>query len=251
MGNGRLWAEVTLATDLTPQLVEHLYGLYADCYDDTDPVRFRADLQEKHWVILLRDIKTQMVAGFSTQMVMDVEVDRQQVWALFSGDTIIHPHYWGSQELVRAWCRLAGQLKARCGNRPLYWFLISKGYRTYLYLPYFFHEFYPRHDRPTPPFEQRLLQALGTAKYPSEFNLETGLIEHAGPHDRLKRELDATAERRHNPHVAFFLQRNPHYREGTELVCVAEISVENMRSIAGREMEAAVQTSERLVVYPC
>jgi hypothetical protein len=119
-----------------------------------------------------------------------------------------------------------------------------------LYLPYFFHEFYPRYDRPTPPFEQRLIRALGTARYPREFNPETGLIEYRSPHDRLKRELDTTAKRRHNPDVAFFLQCNPNYREGTELVCVTEISAENMRSIARREIEAGVQTAEPVVVYP-
>lgn len=244
-----LRAETASALALSPQLVEQLYGLYESCYDHADPVRFRADLEEKHWAIVLRDVESRRVAGFSTQMVMDVEVDGRPVRALFSGDTIIHPDYWGSQKLVRAWCRLAGQLKARSGDRALYWFLISKGHRTYLYLPYFFYKFYPRHERPTPPFEQKLIRALATAKYPGEFNPELGLIEHAGPHDRLKRELDATARRRHNSHVAFFLERNPRYREGTELACVAEISVENMRFIARRELEAAIQTSERPV--PC
>ncbi|MGH7774862.1 MAG: hypothetical protein ACREQA_21770 [Candidatus Binatia bacterium] len=250
MHSRQLRAEVISASEITPQIVEHLYRLYESCYEGTDPVRFRADLEEKHWVILLRDVETQMVAGFSTQILMDVEVNQQPIRSLFSGDTVIYPNYWGSQELVRGWCRLAGQLKARCGDRPLYWFLISKGYRTYLYLPYFFHEFYPRYDRPTPLFEQRLIRALATAKYPKEFNPQTGLIEHPRSHDRLKWELDSTQKRQHNPHVAFFLQRNARYREGTELVCVAEISAENMRSIARREIEAAVQTSEPLLLYP-
>jgi hypothetical protein len=34
--------------------------------------------------------------------------------------------------------------------------------------------------------------------------------------------------------VRFFLERNPTYALGTELVCLAEISPANMRSIAGR-----------------
>ncbi len=109
MLNGRLRAEVISAAELSAQLVEKLYRLYESCYDATDPVRFRADLEEKQWVILLRDIGTQLVAGFSTQMLMDLEVNKRLVHTLFSGDTIIHPDYWGSQELVRAWCRLAGQ----------------------------------------------------------------------------------------------------------------------------------------------
>jgi len=170
-------------------------------------------------------------------------VDGQPARALFSGDTIIDREHWGSQELVRAWCRLAGQLKSQRGDRPFYWFLISKGRRTYLYLPYFFREFYPRGDRPTPAFAQRLIRALGRLRYPEEFDPRTGLIEPAGPHDRLKPELDATLRRLRNPHVAFFTRRNPRYQEGVELACVAEISPQNMRSLARRELEAGMQAA--------
>jgi hypothetical protein len=240
LADRRLYGEVVSARALAPALVERLYALHAEHYDGTDSARFRADLAEKEWVILLREAATDAPVGFSTQRVMDVRVDGKPVRALFSGDTIIHRDYWGSQELVRAWCRFAGLLKSRCGDRPLYWFLISKGYRTYLYLPLFFHEFYPRHDRPTPAFEQRLITALGQTKYPAEFDPETGLIEVAGPHDRLKPELDSSPARVRNPHVAFFLERNPRYSEGVELACVAEISPSNIRSTARRELEAGL-----------
>jgi hypothetical protein len=237
MPENRLSGAVIPAAAVTAELADRLYALYEEHYDGADPVQFRADLAEKQWVILLREAATGLVVGFSTQLLIDVDLDGQPVRALFTGDTIIHRDHWGSQELVRTWCRFAGQLKAQDEGRPLYWFLISKGYRTYLYLPLFFHEFYPRYDRSTPAFEQRLIQALGTLKYPREFDPRTGLITHPGRHDRLKAELDATPRRLSNPHVAFFVQRNARYREGAELVCVAEIRAENMRSIARRELE--------------
>jgi hypothetical protein len=232
---------------LAADTVEQLYALHEQHYDGVDPQRFRRDLAEKHWIILLQDSAGRPV-GFSTQMLVEVCVGGYPVAALFSGDTIIRPDYWGSQELVRAWCRLAGQLKARCGARPLYWFLISKGHRTYLYLPLFFQEFYPRCDRPTPEFEAGLMRALGTEKYPDAFDPRTGLIQHRGMHDRLRPELDAAPQRVRNPHVAFFLERNPRYREGVELMCVAEISPENMRSLARRELEEGLRTADLLPV---
>jgi hypothetical protein len=83
MLTGRLRAEVIPAAELSPQLVEHLYRLYESCYEGTDPVRFRADLAEKHWLIMLRDVGSQRVAGFSTQMLMDIEVSQRPVRALF------------------------------------------------------------------------------------------------------------------------------------------------------------------------
>ena len=242
----KLQANILPAQQVLAEHAEPLYRLYATCYDETDPARFRADLEEKQWVILLLDGETGEVAGFSTQLLLDVQVNQQPVHALFSGDTIIHPRYWGSLELVRAWCRFAGKLKAQSGSRPLYWFLISKGHRTYMYLPSFFHEFFPRYDCLTPVFEQQLINALGSVKYPREFNPQTGLIEYPTAHDRLKTDLDAAPNRLHNPHVEFFVRRNPSYRQGNELVCVAEISPANMRSVAQRELEWGLRSVVQL-----
>ena len=242
-----LQSEIAPAEWVLAQHSKQLYNLYASCYEGTDPTRFRADLDEKQWVILLREAGTGNIVGFSTQLLIDAEINQQRVQALFSGDTIIHPHYWGSLELIRAWCRLAGMLKGQCGNRPLYWFLISKGHRTYLLLPSFFHEFYPRYDRPTPAFEKQLMQILASRKFPREFNLETGLIEYRTTHDRLKTEFDSAPKRLNNPHVDFFVRQNSGYRCGSELVCVAEITPENMRSVAKRELENGLRSTVPLV----
>jgi hypothetical protein len=242
-----LQSEIAPARRILARHADQLYDLYATYYDGTDSARFRADLEEKQWVILLREAGANEVVGFSTQLLIDVEVDQQPVHALFSGDTIIHPRYWGSLELIRAWCRFAGTLKAQSGKRALYWFLISKGHRTYLFLPSFFHDFYPRYDRPTPAFEQQLIEVLGRTKFPRQFCARTGLIEYQTAHDRLKAELDAAPKRLHNSHVDFFVRQNPRYRAGSELACVAEITLANMRSVAKRELEIGLRSVVPLV----
>ena len=80
--------------------------------------------------------------------------------AVFNGNTIVDQDHWGQQELVRTWTRFMAERKAEDPATPLYWYLISSGYRTYMYLPLFYREFYPRYDRPTPRLEQRLLDTL-------------------------------------------------------------------------------------------
>jgi hypothetical protein len=235
----RLAGEIVEVSRLTASLVDRLYVLQVRCYDGVDPSRFHADLFEKQWIILLRDGEGGEVMGFSTQRTLEAVVHGRAVQVLFSGDTVIDPGCWGEQVLVRTFCRLIGRLQA-LGERPLYWFLISKGHRTYLYLPTFFHDFWPRHDRATPPFEAELVRVLGESRYPGEFDPERGVIRPRGPHDRLKEELDGSARRGRNPHVAFFLERNPGHREGDELVCVADLSPENLRPIVRREVLAAM-----------
>jgi hypothetical protein len=236
----RLLGEIVDRPALPPALVDRLYALQDLCYDGVDPARFRADLEEKQWVILLRDGEGGEVVGFSTQRTLEVEVAGRRVRALFSGDTVIDPAYWGEQTLVRAFCRLIGRLLAS-GPGPLYWFLISKGHRTYLYLPTFFHSFWPCHERPTPPFEAELIRVLGQSRYPGEFDAARGVIRPRGPHDRLKEALDGSARRGHHPHVAFFLERNPGHRRGDELLCVADLDPQNLRPIVRREVLAAME----------
>jgi hypothetical protein len=235
----RLTSRVVPVHRLKPELTGRLYDLYRTHYLGTDEARFHADLAEKDWVILLLDFQDQPV-GFSTQRLIPTAVGGKPVRALFSGDTIIHPDHWGSQELVRAWCRLAGELKAEAGPEALYWFLISKGHRTYKYLPLFFERFFPRYDSATPTYEQTLIHTLARAKFGPAYRPDSGLLRWDADHDRLRPDLDTAPSRMDNPHVRFFLDRNPDYRAGAELVCLAEISPENMRGAARRELLAGM-----------
>src|SRR5438046_5094218 len=221
-------SEVVAARDVDR---ERLFALYEMYYEGAERQRFFHDLDEKDRVILLID--GDGIVGFSTQKVF--AFDRVRV--LFSGDTIIDPRHWGTQELVRAWCRFAGRTKAEASDLPLYWFLISKGHRTYMYLPLFFHRFHPSCDHEPDDFERDLMHRLGNAKFGDRYNPASGLIDERAPLDRLKPEIDSALDRTRNRHVAFFVDRNPHYADGVELLCLTEISADNMRSFARREME--------------
>ena len=41
--------------------------------------------------------------GFTTQKVMELEINGCLIHGVFSGDTIIHKSYWGELELFKAW----------------------------------------------------------------------------------------------------------------------------------------------------
>lgn len=216
-----------------------MYEIFARHYDCVSPVQFQQDLSEKDCVLVLRNGE-QAICGFSTQKVFRVSVGGKSVRAVFSGDTIVDQAYWGEQELGRCWCRYVSSVYWEQPDLPLYWFLISKGYRTYLYLPLFFEVFYPNYQAATPDFEQRVLDALGIAKFPHHYQSQNGLIEFPSSQGQLKPHLAEIPPRRmRDPHVQFFLQRNPAYANGHELACVAEISPANMKLFAGRILARA------------
>ena len=157
------------------------------------------------------------------------------VQVLFSGDTIVDRQSWGDSALAHVWGRLALSLIDRHAGAELYWFLISKGYKTYRFLPLFFHEFYPRHDRPTPAWARTVLDALGRHKFPSAYDATSGVIRADGPKDRLRPGVaELTLERLRDPHVRFFAERNPGHARGDELCCLAPLTRANFTSAAYR-----------------
>ena len=231
----RLFSETVPVEELGVSEKDAMYALLAENYENVNRPCFEADLFEKDCSILLRDAQDHTLRGFSTQKVMRFHVDGQPLRAVFSGDTIIARSHWGEQELGHAWTRFVAGRRAEEPDIPLYWFLISKGYRTYLFLPLFFHQFFPRHDQVTPAREQIILDTLASTRYPECYVRESGLIVFPESHGNLNPELAEIEPRRlRNPHVRFFLSKNPGFAIGHEMACLAEISAENMRSYASR-----------------
>lgn len=236
MGENTLQSQITVVDHITAS--EHLamFEIFARHYDCVSLDQFLSDLAEKECALVLRN-REGAICGFSTQQLLRMTVQGRPLRAVFSGDTVVDRAYWGEQALGQCWCRYVSALYAQEPDVPLYWFLISKGYRTYLYLPLFFERFYPSCDLPTPPFEQAVLDALAAAKFPHAYRPERGVIEFEHSKGQLKPHLAGIPQRRlRSRQVQFFLQRNPGYRIGHELACLAEISPSNLKLFAGRIM---------------
>jgi hypothetical protein len=164
------------------------------------------------------------------------------VRALFSGDTIIDRRHWGDSALARVWGRLALALLDEHPAEELYWFLISKGYKTYRFLPVFFQEFYPRPEVPTPGRVAEVLDALARCKFPREYDPGRGIVR-AGPGKEYLRDEVApvTPGRLADPHVRFFVERNPGHLWGDELCCLAPLTRANFTPAAYRVLGAESQ----------
>ncbi len=132
-----LQSRVVPVAEITQVDAHAMFQIFTRHYDCVSSDRFLLDLAEKDCVLVLRE-GSGAICGFSTQKLLRVSVAGVRIRAVFSGDTIVDRAHWGEQELGRCWCRYVSSLYAEEPDVPLYWFLISKGYRTYLYLPLFF-----------------------------------------------------------------------------------------------------------------
>ena len=213
--------------------LHRLFDVFERHYDRVSFDQFRADFVGKDYVILLKDEEQDMVRGFSTLVLYDRVVLGEPIKLLFSGDTVIDQDYWGQQVLSKTWCSLAGKIKAEYPDTKLYWLLITKGHRTYLYLPLFFHEFYPRYDQPTPYIDQEVIHDFGRFKYGKNYDPARGIISFEIPHGQLRDDLaNIPTSQFKNPHIRFFLEKNKNYRSGDELICLARLDADNMKFLA-------------------
>lgn len=229
-----LKAQITPIEELPDTLKASMFALYERYYEATAESVFISDLQNKDQVILLTDSQGKL-QGFSTLAILFFEFDGTPSRAIFSGDTIVSSRHWGEQTLAFAWIRLAGQIKAQESALPLYWFLIVKGHRTYRYLPAFSKCFYPTWTEPTPPREQALMNQLATMRFGQHYDRERGLVCFPSSRGHLRKEWATVPPKDlRKPEVRFFLERNPGYTRGHELVCLTELHPENLRPLTRR-----------------
>ena len=239
--NARVQLSVPQLTDVAAigeATQREMFSLFERYYDGTGFKIFRRDLLAKDRVVLLRD-HSGALRGFSTLAVYTREYRGHPLKVVFSGDTIIDEPAWGSHAFAFAWLRWVGALKAEAPEVPLYWLLISKGHRTYRYLPAFSRTYYPAHDAATPGPVQALMDFLAADRFGVAYKAGSGVLRFAGSEGRLRPHFARIPEKDLRlPEVHYFLQRNPGYAQGDELVCLCELAAGNLRPIARRVFES-------------
>lgn len=222
-------------SQLTPTQRDGMFALLDRFFEGVTRAQFEGDLAAKDSAVLVQ--QAGRLVGFTTLRVVATEFEGEPIAALYSGDTIVAPEAWRSPALARAWIAGVNEIRAAHPGRRCFWLLLSSGFRTYRFLPVFWREFFPRHDPPTPAATQRLLDHLAATGYGPLFERAQGIVRFPQP-QRLRAPLAAIPTGRDaNPHVAFFLRRNPGHARGDELACLAEISEANLTA-AGRRMVA-------------
>ncbi|QNM94779.1 hypothetical protein [Chitinimonas koreensis] len=239
-----LHCELHAAAELDAGLRAAMYAVFERHYAATTPERFAADLAGKDRVLLLRDAAG-TVQGFSTLQLQQLEHQGVACRVLYSGDTVVARAHWGEQELAFSWLRLAGALQAERPELRHYWFLISKGHRTYRYLPAFARRFLPHWSQGADGFEAGLLARLAAERFGAAYDPAAGVVRFAASQGHLRAELAEVDDReRRLDAVRFFLERNPGYARGDELCCLCALEPANLRPLARRVFERGMAAAE-------
>lgn len=214
-----------------------MFDLYAANYAGAIEQIFQRDLSGKDSVIVLFD-EDGIIKGFSTLVVFEHLYCGSTVRVIYSGDTIIDRQYWGENNFSKAWLEFAGALKSERPDVPLYWLLIVKGHRTYRYLSLFSSEYFPRANVQTPVGFQNLMDELAVKRFGKAYDASSGLIRFEEPRSYLTAELaEIPSKDLKRSDVQYFLERNPLYYEGDELLCLCELKSSKMTKLARRWFE--------------
>ena len=198
--------------------------LYREFYLGADEADFRRDLAEKDYAILLRGTG---VCGFSTMKLVEVA----EMLVLFSGDTVVETSQRGQWGLAGGFGHMIKFVEGMFPDETAYWFLISKGARTYRFLPTFFRRYVPG-----PVADADLsacLARVAPALYPREYNPATGVLHFVGKKDRLRGDL-----LRMDTESVRFRALNPGWMNGDELCCIAPLATDNLNRLGLRVIEA-------------
>jgi hypothetical protein len=216
-------------------LKQEMFRLFERYYEEVSYTKFCDDLANKTAVLLFREnvftlnVKKQAlekrVVGFSTLVYRRLKVGPTTTATfLFSGDTVLDSAAWGSKILQSSFFWEIVKAKLMNPFSPVYWMLISKGYKTYLMMRRNFAKSFPNSKSKTDPQTMSAQNIFYTDKFGECYNPETGLIILDDCKGAVKDGVSPVTEAlKRNPDVAFFVQKNPEFQNGVELACIAHI----------------------------
>lgn len=224
-------ATIAMVRELTGYERRRMCEIYLRHYDGSDEQRFFADLEQKDEVLIV--YHHDRIVGFTTFQFYPYQWNGEEVIVVFSGDTIVEREHWGQQVLAFRWIEHMGEIKRRT-DKKLFWFLIVKGHRTYRYLPTFAKSFYPHWSNDRADLKS-LADELAREKFGTQYNPGTGVVEFTSSQGHLKGEIASPGEEEGKKEaVRYFLERNPGYQSGHELVCICELDESNLKPLARR-----------------
>ena len=227
---------------LTEAQRTQMLALMQLCYAGVSAERFMQDMDAKQYVILLHARRSAELVGFTTVRVAEERIGTQVVEVVYSGDTVIHPDWWGHKVLQVCFGRFLLSRKLRNPLRPLHWLLLSAGFKTYLLAVNYFARTMPRRDWSPPPGRADFLRELATRWFGEQYDAARGTLRFHGTHYRVRdgiAPIDRAAAA--HPHIAFFAERNPGHVEGEELVCLVEIRWRDLARALGRSVWGQVR----------
>lgn len=225
--------KIVKCSELSDVTRAQMYRLFCSQFDNVSMQQFVRDLDEKNWVLLLRN-DLQELFCFSSMHIYDTTIGNDTITLVYSGDTVVDSDTWSDSALSYYLMGAMDWLRRHYGKDVVYWFLLVSGYRTYRLLPAYSNFYYPRFDEPTPDDIQTLMNCMALDRFKGRYDAATGIVRLGAPSILKDRYRGIPQHRLNDPHTAFFAERNPGHPQGDELVCFSELSERRLTRLGKR-----------------
>ncbi|EWY40924.1 hypothetical protein N825_33880 [Skermanella stibiiresistens SB22] len=197
---------------------------------------FKQELDKLTSCVLLNDAETGKLVGFATLDQLETLVGGVEVGVFQTVHCVVDQAYWGTNEIMIA---MVGHMFDHAlsvrNDIPWYWHYSAVGYRSYRYMPMLFQRHVPQIDRRSGRFETELRDWVGFRYFEKYYQPETGTIDWNWEGYGLTPLAAAIDEAKLNsPAIATFRALNPRWRESVELLCQAELSLDNLTRTSKR-----------------
>ncbi|MDF1821296.1 MAG: hypothetical protein P1U64_06985 [Alcanivoracaceae bacterium] len=249
--DNRVYGRYRAINRMSPKDIREMYDIFCKYYGNTSLDTFLEDMSKKTGVIVIRRRSDRHIVGFSTVAVLDLHLRGRKVKGVFSGDTIIEKEYWGSRALVTTFFLVLVRVILANPLTPVFWLLISKGYKTYLLLANNFFRFYPHPEGAYSDYEA-LAAEYAEMLFPGSYDSERKVLDFGDGYQFLRDDVAEITEdmRRRYPKIAFFEERNPGWARGNELPCVGRAGFSDAFRYVFRLMRKRAQTRRKLATLP-
>ncbi|OVE75568.1 hypothetical protein BVX97_04060 [bacterium E08(2017)] len=220
--------EIRKPSDISCQDKLKMYQLMGQYYHGVNRTQFDKDLLDKQNVITLHHNRD--ICGFSTQAIWNLTYDDIEFKVVFSGDTIVDRSKRATTGLPFAFARFLFSEYDQNRNKPLYWLLTSKGYKTYHAMTTFFYRYFPSRNGNESEEEMRVLQKIMAQKFNGNLDKTNWVLKAKADSQRLRichDEFSPCSKR--TPGLEFFEKMNPGHQNGDELVCFARFCETNIK----------------------
>lgn len=208
---------------LAEQDIRELFALFQEAFDASEE-GFREDLLDKERV--LRVWGSSGLCAFSSLTTFRPDPGYR---VFYSGDTFVSTEARMGHRLPAMWAQYVFQELPREKGVEDFWLLLCSGYRTYRILPTFFSSFSPGPE--ADPALEEWKERWANLRFGELYS--GGIVKPSWP--TILKEPEPPKRLLEDPHVKFFLEANPGYREGDELVCLVSLNTHKLTP-AGRRL---------------
>ncbi len=219
---------------------DELWQLYQRHYDAARGA-LDASLRRASLAVRVRRRATGELCGMALFSVREQRHRGRTFFLVWGGAAAFDADCRGLGLLERAALRLFFQFRLRHPLATLFLIGECNAFRSYRALARAFHEFWPRPERATPPWEQSFLERYGAATFPEAWDATRRLVRPIGKSIRPHSAHSAAAES--DPLWRFFHAQNPAAASGEALLFFAPLHRGNLTTMIRRGLTARASNS--------